>query len=763
MNNKNYLNETIVKQMELLKLHFPVVFFLILFSVSPFCSIHLGAQTSVIADRRTFTNEVSLEMLCANQPEAVLQFFDRINLEFSGLENVKKAVASKNMVQACRLLIEYYKTRKNNTWLNGSKGDTTTTPVTTAEHAMSDTFTFQDIKGKLPRLVNGKRNWYYKGPNNDIEWAFFLNRHFYFNDLSADYEKTHKSKYATLYNDLITDWITSTPTFTKIVENAAWRPLEVAIRVSRGWIAPFFSFQQATEFTDVTRIMVLNSFYEHCEYLRKFHGQHHNHAVMEFISLTKVSLNFPEFKQSDAWYSEAVKGMQIEFNYSAYPDGAIKELTSHYHLVVARDFREFIDINSMFGKKLPDNYNNILENIYNYSAYTARPDGIGLLNNDSDQRLNFDIIKDANTIYKRADWSYITTNGKTGTAPRELSKMFTWAGQFIMRNGYGEKAGKDHFAFFDMGPWGSTHQHNDKLNFTLYANGRELLCDNGRMYYKGDSIKSYFNLSVGHNVISINDKGQNQYETINIQPVDSSSFSIQPDIDFAISNYNGGFDDKSINARSYSPDKSAIPVSGKHTRAVIYLKNKYWIVVDNIITTPPAKLTAHWHFNPDCNVIKVGNTVKSTDAGKSNLLIYPVGNQTWDINLVRGQLSPYVQGWFSKVYNTKEAAYCAEYQTAHSKNSETFAWLIFPSSNNEFPTVKTKILNDLDNIFRFEVQVANQEKIEVAINMDEIKPIVLSDKSTLLGRCAIISQGKKAIVVHGKINDKNGNLIKNNL
>jgi len=735
--------------METLKLYFLFVFF----SIIPFCSNHLEAQTSVNTNTKSFANEVSLEMLCANQPEAVLQFFDRINLDYQGLESVKQAVESKNMEQACRLLIKYYKTRKNNTWLNGCKGDTTATPTATAEHAMVDTFSFQDIKGKLPRLLNGHRDWNYKGPIKDIEWAFFLNRHLYFNDLRAYYEKTHNSKSARLYNDLINDWITSNPTFTKFVENAPWRPLEVAIRVSKGWISSFFTFQQSEEFSDVSRILVLNSFYEHCEYLRKFHGQYHNHAVMEFISMTKVSLNFPEFKQSDAWYNEAVKGMAVEFNYSAYPDGAIKELTSHYHLVVARDFREFIDINSMFGKKLPDNYYNILESIYNYTAYTARPDGMGLLNNDSDLRQNFDIIKDANTVYKRADWSYISTNGKTGTAPKECSKMFTWAGQLVMRNGFGEKPGKDHFAFFDMGPWGSTHQHNDKLNFTLYANGRELLCDNGRMYYKGDSIKSYFNLSVGHNVISINEKGQNQYETINKQPVDSSFFSIQPDIDFAIGNYEGGFDDKSINAPSYSPNRSSLGVNGKHTRAVIYLKNKYWIVVDNIKTVTPAKLTANWHFNPDCNVIKVGNTVKSTDAQKSNLLIYPVGNQTWDVNLVKGQLSPYVQGWYSKVYNSREAAYCAEYQTAQTKNSETFAWLMFPSSNNEFPSIKTKVLRNTGDIFCFEVQVANQEKIEVAINMDEIKPIILSDKSTFLGRCVIISKGKKPIVIHGKIID----------
>lgn len=363
--------------------------------------------------------------------------------------------------------------------------------------------------------------------------------------------------------------------------------------------------QSAPEFSELSRLLMIMSFFDHADYLSKHHGSHHNHAISEYISLAKISLNFPEFQKANDWYSEALKGMEDEFNYTSYPDGAIKELTSHYHQVVVREFNEFITINQKFEKNIPAVFNKTVENLYNYTAYTARPDGLGLLNNDSDIKNNFDIIKSVNDFYKRPDWDYIITNGKTGQRPLYSSKLYPWAGHFIMRNGYGESPGKDHFGFFDIGPWGTTHQHNDKLNFTLYANKREFLCDNGRMYYKYDSVRSYFNLSVGHNVIAIDGKGQNETKPEVFQPIDSTTFSIQPQVDFAMSTYNEGFGDLSRNAKSYSMNKSAENIQAKHTRALIYLKDRYWIVIDRVEADKPRKLTTYWHFNPDCTVKKM--------------------------------------------------------------------------------------------------------------------------------------------------------------
>ncbi|MBC7888439.1 MAG: alginate lyase family protein [Ferruginibacter sp.] len=737
----------------------PLQFLLIGWVFFVFTSTPANAQITTGFKNKELPLNTSLAEFCKNEPEAVSQFFDQVNLDYPGLEITKQAVSENNLVQACSSLASYYTLRKKNNWLIHSKDSLIPGTYLVAADALDDVYTFQDVKGKLPKLSNGKRNWYYNGPKQDVEWAYFLNRHFFLNDLSNAYQKNNDVKYATCYNNLLMDWITSNPAKLAYTHNQTWRPLEAGIRVGRSWVKSFFDFQHAKEFTDLTRVLMLISFFEHANYLQNFHGKHHNHAVSELISLSKIALNFPEFKKAGSWYDEAVKGIQEEFVYSAYPDGAIKELTSHYHSVVTREFTEFIYLNNEFGKTLPLFFSKTLENMYNYLAATARPDGMGLLNNDSDLDNNFDFIKSFNTVFKRPDWDYIISNGKSGKVPGQISQMFPWAGHFIMRNGYGEKPGKDHFAYFDIGPWGTTHQHNDKLHFSLFANGRELLCDNGRMYYKSDSIRSYFNLSVGHNVIALDDKGQNESKETNTQPVDPSVFSIQQNVDFAMGTYQDGFGDSSRNSRSWSMNKKAENIQGKHTRAVIYLKDKYWIIIDRVETDRPRKLKALWHFNPDCNVKKSNNTVFSDDAHKSNVLIHPVGKLPWAIQLIKGQDSPYVQGWYSEIYNKRQPAYCAEYSTMQTKNTATFAWIMYPSANQKLPVISTRLLDNSAGAFRFEINIDEGLTTEVAINMEQMDPIKLSGNRTLTGRCSILQKGKAPIVIHGKITDNKGQVI----
>jgi hypothetical protein len=51
----------------------------------------------------------SVEDLCEFYPETMKNMFDHFNLEYKGLEKVKAANNSGNLVDACKYLLEYYK------------------------------------------------------------------------------------------------------------------------------------------------------------------------------------------------------------------------------------------------------------------------------------------------------------------------------------------------------------------------------------------------------------------------------------------------------------------------------------------------------------------------------------------------------------------------------------------------------------------------------------------------------------------------------
>ena len=65
--------------------------------------------------------------------------------------------------------------------------------------------------------------------------------------------------------------------------------------------------------------------------------------------------------------------------------------------------------------------------------------------------------------------------------------------------------------FFDYGQHGGGHGHFDKLNITLFADGREWLLDTGRISYSHKEYKTWVKHTVAHNTVVIN--GSNQSPT----------------------------------------------------------------------------------------------------------------------------------------------------------------------------------------------------------------------------------------------------------
>jgi hypothetical protein len=332
-------------------------------------------------------------------------------------------------------------------------------------------------------------------------------------------------------------------------------------------------------------------------------------------------------------------------------------------------------------------------------AYSMRPDGHQPLNNDSDREDLRPRILTAAKEFNRPDWSYIATNGERGKKPVGLpSKVFPWAGIHIMRNGWDKMS---HWTFFDTGPFGTGHQHADMLHLSIHAYGRDLLVDGGRFthndYFSFDpSIwRGYFRSSFSHNVILVDGKGQNHGPLISNEPLEKGvEYINKPDFDYARGTFSSGFE--------------GIEGDVEHSRAVLYVKNKFWIMVDHISTNQPRKLEVLWHYHPDCSTVIQNKTeVVSNDEDKGNLRIVPIGLISWEVSIVKGKTEPYKQGWYSETYGKKEANSTAVY-TAEIKDNSTFAWVLI-AKKGKVPEVKAELLDH------------DQAKVKVYIEGEEGK------------------------------------------
>ena len=382
-----------------------------------------------------------------------------------------------------------------------------------------------------------------------------------------------------------------------------------------------------------------------------------------------------------------------------YPDGVQTELTSHYHEVALDNFSLFRNIFKEANKPLPELYETQIEKMWNYLAYTMRPDGYGLLNNDSDLDYNRDRITESATEFDRKDWLYIASNGEKGIRPKgPSSTLFPWAGQLIMRSGFGPEA---QWAFFDMGPWGSGHQHNDKLHLSISAYGHDLLVDGGRFAYRGEvaeKFRKYATGSFSHNVILIDGKGQAPGPLLNTQPVSDVHFKITDQFDYAWSSFDQFTD---------------ITGESKHTRSIFYVRGKFWVMVDHINTDRPRNIDVLWHWHPDCKVSLQKKQIVSTQNEHGNLEIIPVGPTFWSVNVIKGQEHPQIQGWYSKEYNEYEPNTASIYSTKIMKSS-SFVWILYPSENKP-PEVKAKIISEDKGGINLQVTNPDEGKWELHI------------------------------------------------
>ncbi len=632
------------------------------------------------ADAQAPGDKMNFDWLLTTYPEKVERLFHQLDLEHPGLQRVKNAVASADYRRACHLLIDYYRTNSNFTELRQPELDGA--DLAAADRILADTFTFQDRSARQRREPDGTLDWTYRGPKDDAEWAFFLNRHQWMKNLTIAYRKTGNERYAGYLNRALLDWIVSNSAPVSDTYSPPWHPLNTAIRF-RSWPAVFYGMQQSGAFSDATRLLMLISLIEQGDRLRRFHWTHQNHALYELNGLARIAAYWPELRRSDEWFDYAARHLLYELEGQVLPDGVQDELSSMYHYGALQQFQQVVELAGRTGRTLPTALREGVEKMYNYLAYSMRPDGYNLLNNDSDRNDYRPQISEAASLFNRPDWSYITSNGNLGEQPEETSILVAYAGQVIMRNGWHEGA---HWSYFDGGPHGTAHRHDDKLHLSVAAYGRDLLVDGGRYWYRSDIWREYFVSSYSHNVVLVDGFGHrpdvNRYDS-----PDQVAFETTPEFTYAQATFDAGFRETDDTVT--------------HTRGVLYLKDRFWIVIDRLRSKEPHRIQPLWHFHPDCRVVQNGDQVYSNDAGKGNLLIQPIGAIDWSPELHFGpdtldnpeayrEWKPRsfdafpIQGSYSERYNQKRPAYVAVYD-GEMEEEVVFAWLLVPFEREKLP------------------------------------------------------------------------------
>lgn len=574
------------------------------------------------------------------------ELFQVLNLNYPGLEVVKGCVERGDIDNAKKELVVYLKNRTSPKWYFSWHDYAPTKGFSIKPHVKQ--YADRHVNNEL--LAHG--TWYQYGDTIDWtedhsydhydEWVWHLNIHYCWVNLADAYWATGDEKYAKAFVRQLNGWIDQCCTLSDYWNGvgSVWRPLDAGQRMNKNWPVLFYRFLASSSFDDESIIKMVKSFYQHAVHLTK-HPTTNNWLILEMSGLYIVGGLFPEFKDAEEWRSFASNKLYEEEEKMFYPDGAQYELTPGYHAVSVSNIAAVYRFARLNGYQLPDGFVNRLERAYEYFVKLRMPDGRMPSVNDAEWLVSGDYLQEAADLFPgRSDFKYFVTNGKEGSLPSYTSVWMPWAGWYVMRSGWDREA---LYAFFEVGPFGAAHQHEDKLSFILYAYGNRLITECGYYSYDQSDWRKYALSARGHNVARVDGKDQNRSSLKNCKEV---MYSQQPLNNTWITNKKYDFGEGCY-AEGYGADQDSII---KHYRTIKFVKNKYWVVTD---TFTPSDTQDHtydtwFHFNTPSYVLNEENGIVYSNAKDSaNVVIVPLSGKS-KVRVVKGQVSPELQGWKSR-------------------------------------------------------------------------------------------------------------------
>jgi hypothetical protein len=674
----------------------------------------------------------------ATYPNRIDTLLGALDTERDDLSDVKAAMDDGDTVGACEALLTQYRESDQIDWLRNPEVESVSegTLERADDVVENDRYWTQAGKAVVPQQDDGHLDWRHVPESGDSSFRNQLNRHPHLTGLMNAYIGTGEERYLDRLDRDLRDWLTASDS-PPLANPFTPQALEPGLRLPR-WAKVFYGLQQVRGFQPATRLLMLASITAHAPYLLRNPGNNNWVTMTQYGALT-CGVCWPEFADAGQWRSEALDNLEFNAKQTVYDDGAQKELTAHYHWVSLSRYDNSIDLLQKSGRSVPDDFGRTTRSMWEYLAWSIRPDGTRPLNNDSDLRSSRKSIKRAADAYDEPTWRYIATNGAEGERPDgPPSRYFPDAGQLISRSGWDEGA---HWSFFDNGPLGKSHQHWDWGHLSVTGHGRDLLTDTGRFAYRGDLEQrfrdSYARHTRGHNTILIDGAGQ-----ASGIPDRDAPHAVEPAFDFAVDRYDAG----------YEGDIDDVT----HGRATVYLRGVGWIVADHVAAASERTIQPLWHVHPDCTTETEGTDVVTTDAGAGNVRVTPAGDVDWSLSVIEGAEGDTPQGWYSRVYGEAEPAPTAVYEA--DAPGATFGWVISVAEDAPGQPV-VEWLDAPSGVARLRVGWQSEPTRTVTVVVDEAqRPYSLPDGRTLDARL-LIEGGGETHVANGELRDGDGNVV----
>ncbi|MBW7996535.1 MAG: hypothetical protein FVQ81_08225 [Candidatus Glassbacteria bacterium] len=559
--------------------------------------------------------------------------------------------------------------------------------------------------------------------DGDIESNVSINNHPHLLLLARAWKATSEKKYRDKLIELLESWMEQSPRPDIGQGRLQWRTLEAGARPSVRWPQIMALAASDSMFVDRMFFPLAYFLYLHADYLMVHNMRHlSNWGQVESAGLLSGAMIVSEHPDAPLYRRTALRRFDYLNREMYFPDGLHTENSFYYHAFPLRTQAEVYKLALSMGVALDSSWTGVIERGIEALVLGTLPDGSKPMVSDTGPAK-----------------SYIGAMQKTGrelfpgnqlfqypvgipeypdAGAEQKSHWFRWAGYGVMREAWPPYA---QYMLFDMGYYGTNHQHEDKLNLIVYAEGRELIHDPGIYRYSNDGFERYFRGSRGHNVVLVDGLGQRRDMFFDKEhPYAGESF---PDSDsrweehekyiLAAGAYRAGFAQK-LHPLWYDGPRdqereSLIDIH--HERKVLWVKEEYWVVLDRLLGPGEHRLEQVWHFSPvitthDADgvgpgvVELIGNrTAVGDNPGVADIAVMQVGGADIRARKEKGQKDPHV-GWTS-LYG-ENPAWDVTFE-AKRPMPATFVTVLYPLRHDDTPLPEIRTYSQDENGAAFDL------------------------------------------------------------
>jgi hypothetical protein len=508
--------------------------------------------------------------------------------------------------------------------------------------------------------------------DNKVVWE--LNRHQWIVNLAQAWALTGDERYGYAAMTSIDGWLDTNPPGVGINWASS---LEVSYRLI-SWSWTLLLLRDMPLVTGEWVMKLLAAIWAHAAHVRRYLSYYfspNTHLTGEALGLFYAGVLFREFADAPRWRELGARILAAESVRQVTPDGVHFEQSTCYQRYTVEIYLHYLMLASRNDVVAPAGIGDTVRRMVDFMLSVRRPNGSIPVIGDADGGTLLPLARrapdDARGMFATAAamfghrelawaadgpvpeimWLLGSAGMRTFEAIKPAppagppSRVFPAGGYAILRSGWNADS---HQLIADIGPLGcpvsAGHGHADLLSIQNSVFGEPCLVDAGNYTYTPESNwRDYFRSTAAHNTVLVD--GRSQAEA-------SGPFGWRTRPRVRLREWHSTTELDFLDAEHSACSEGDTVV---HRRRVVFVKPRYWIVVDDLSGTGRHHVHLTFQFAPMQVTLGPNRWARAQTPGGRVLWVGPFTSAPVRTGLRCGELRP-IRGWIAPDYGRREPA-----------------------------------------------------------------------------------------------------------